>query len=102
MTRHANPRAAQNDLSRTQRLNHWIRNSPPVLILGLLAFIITTAIAVTGPITNAVRWYRHTYDWKQTDIRHAHEPASGIHSRPVHGEPWLASLPTALTQQEMG
>jgi hypothetical protein len=54
-------------LTRTQRFDRWIRGNALILILALVAFLITTAIAVTGPITSAIHWYHHSHQWRQRE-----------------------------------
>ena len=47
--------------------DRWIRASPPVLILALLAFLATTMIAVAGPVRSAVHWWQFEHHWRERE-----------------------------------
>ena len=50
--------------SRFERLDHWIRRSPPLLIAALVLFILVTGTTLARFADTAVRWYDHHYRWR--------------------------------------
>ena len=53
--------------SRTQRFNRYIRESPPVLIVGLLLLLLTTVGAVFAYGRDAYDWADRRWWWRDTE-----------------------------------
>lgn len=76
--------------TRTKRFDAWLRNTPLILILGLIAFLLTTSITIGGAVTGALHWYDTKHEWRQREYRKLEGLRAGFtieHFDAVLGQP---------------
>jgi hypothetical protein len=67
--------------TRTERLDALIRRSPPVLVVGLLLFVVTTAGAIYTLGHGLWSWYDHAYRWRNHEYIRLHSLHAGYTER---------------------
>jgi hypothetical protein len=91
-----NEGAPDDQLSRTARFDRWVRHSPPVLIVGLVLFLLTTAGAVAGAVVTAKDWYDGHYRWRESEyskLVQLHSDLTLERFEEVLGAAWFKTTP---------
>ena len=68
-------------MSRGERLDHFIRQSTPVLLIGLFLFVVTTAGALLALGEAGWSWYDHKYRWRVAEYRRLNALHAGFTER---------------------
>lgn len=64
-------------LGHAERFDKWVRRSPPVLVLALVLFLVTTAGAVFDRGDDIWSWYQHRFEWRAHEYAKLHALRAG-------------------------
>lgn len=80
------------DSTRARRFDRWVRRSPPVLIVGLLLFLLASAADLGERVTAAWGWYDDRFEWRDDEyskLQQLHSDLTLERFEEVLGAPWF-------------